>query len=138
LQAFVLKDFKDMADKVKLELEFLIKTSPSMLFARLTTPSGLSEWFADDVNINDEIFSFYWDGAEEQAKLISAKTEGHIRFQWLEDEDTDYYFEFKIQIDPLTKEVALIVIDFAEEDEKEETALLWERQVNDLIHNLGA
>ncbi|MCI5054791.1 MAG: START-like domain-containing protein [Flavobacteriales bacterium] len=127
-----------MAEKIKLELEYLINTSPNMLYARLTTPSGLSEWFADDVNIKDDIFSFYWDGSEEQARLVSYKTEGHIRFQWLEDEGSDYYFEFKIQIDSLTKEVALIVIDFADEDEKEEVALLWERQVNDLIHNLGA
>ena len=57
-----------MSDKIKYELEFVIQASPQLLFQYVSTPSGLSEWFADNVNSRGEVFSFIWDGAEEQAK----------------------------------------------------------------------
>jgi uncharacterized protein YndB with AHSA1/START domain len=125
-----------MADKVKYEVEFVIKSSPKLLYGYLSTPSGLSNWFAN-VNSRGEIYTFIWDGAEEQAKLISKKMNQFIKFQWLEDEE-DTYFEFKIQIDELTKDVALIITDFAEEDEIENSKLLWESQVDELHGVLGA
>ena len=46
-------------DKVKLELEYIINTSPTILFNCLSTPSGLSEWFADDVNIKNDRYTFF-------------------------------------------------------------------------------
>ena len=36
-------------------LEFPIKSSIKVLYKRLSTPSGLSEWFANDVNIKNGI-----------------------------------------------------------------------------------
>ena len=52
----------------KLELEFGLKTSSKVLYQMLSTPSGLSRWFANDVNINrDGTYSFIWDGSEEVA-----------------------------------------------------------------------
>ena len=59
--------------KIKYELEYLVNTSPNILFTCITTPSGLSEWFADDVNIKDDRFTFFWDGDEEVAKLMQQK-----------------------------------------------------------------
>lgn len=122
----------------KFELEFLIKTSPSVLYNFLSTPSGLSEWFCDDVNIRKEVYTFKWDGSEEQADLIGNKNGVFIKFHWTAHDEKDTYFEFRIRIDSLTKEVALIVTDFAEEDELEETKMLWENQVNELRHALGS
>ncbi len=128
-----------MAEKIRYELEYILKTSSKILFNCISTPSGLSEWFSDDVNIHkDGTFTFFWDGSEEQAMLLQKKAGELMRFQWLDDEDTDCYFEFKIQIDPLTKEVALLVTDFAEEDEKDEAVLLWNNQVSSLKQALGA
>ena len=126
-----------MADKVKYEMEFVVKCSASLLFNYLATPSGLSEWFADNVNSRGEQFTFIWDDSEEQAKLISKKANKSIKFQWLDDEGTDAYFELRIQIDDITKDVSLIVTDFAEEDELEEAKLLWESQIDDLHSILG-
>ncbi len=126
-----------MSDKVKYELEFVIKSSPNLLFSYIATPSGLSQWFADNVNSRGELFTFIWDGAEEQANLVSKKTNQAVRFKWLEDEEEETYFELKIQIDDLTKDVALIVTDFADDDEVEEAKLLWEAQLDNLHSIIG-
>jgi len=126
-----------MSDKIKYELEFVVKSSPNLLYGYIATPSGLSQWFADNVNSRGENFTFIWDGVEEEAKLVSKKTNHNIKFKWNEDEDPDTYFELKIQIDDLTKDVALMVTDFAEEDEMEEAKLLWEAQVENLHSIIG-
>lgn len=126
-----------MSDKIKFELEFVIQSSPQLLYQYLSTPSGLSEWFADNVNSRGEIFSFIWDGSEEQAKLIKRKTDEFVRFSWVANED-DSYFEMRIIVDEITKDVSLFITDFAEEDETEEAKMLWDNQVSDLKHVLGS
>ncbi|RKF03643.1 uncharacterized protein YndB with AHSA1/START domain [Tenacibaculum lutimaris] len=125
--------------KVKFELEFPIHASPSMLYQYFATPAGLEEWFADKVNSRGKIITFFWDGSEEEAKIITKKTDERIKFKWTESEDDESYFEFKIQVDPLTKDVAVIVTDFADdEDDVEEAKMLWENQIEELKHNIGA
>ncbi len=127
-------------DKEKFELEYLLKTSTKVLENMLSTPSGLSEWFADDVNIKDDVYTFFWDVSEEQARRLTKKMSGKMKFQWLEDEEEgkDCYFEMSYEVDPMTKSVILRITDFAEPDEIEEAKLLWEQQVNDLKRTLGA
>ena len=126
-------------DKVKYELEIPIHASPSMLYQYISSPSSLQEWFADKVNSRGKIFSFIWDDTEEKAKLITKKSDDRIRFKWLESEDDDCYFEIKIQVDALTKDVSLIITDFADdEDEVEEAKQLWENQIDELKHTIGA
>ena len=127
-----------MDDKIKFELEFPIHASPQLLYQYISTPSGLSEWFADNVNSRGEIFKFIWDGAEEQAKLLSKKNGERIKFKWLNDEDDASYFEIRIQVDEITKDVSLMVTDFSEEDEIEETKMLWDNQISDLKQILGS
>jgi|TARA_B100000925_G_scaffold83819_1_gene59780 uncharacterized protein YndB with AHSA1/START domain len=128
-----------MSDRIKFEMEFPIKVSQKLLFQYISTPSGLSEWFADNVNSRGEIFIFIWNDSEESAKLIRKINNEKIQFQWLDDEETDYYFELRIQFDEITKDVSLIVTDFAEdEDEVEESKLLWTNQISDLKKVLGS
>ena len=128
-----------MSDRIKFEMEFPIKVSQKLLFQYISTPSGLSEWFADNVNSRGEIFIFIWDDSEESAKLIRKTNNEKIQFQWLDDEETDYYFELKIQFDEITKDVSLIVTDFAEDEEEvEESKLLWTNQISDLKKVLGS
>lgn len=127
-----------MSDKVKYEIEFPIQSSPQLLFQYLSTPSGLSEWFADNVNSRGEFFTFIWDGSEEVAKLLGKKSNERIRFQWEDDEDTSYYFEMKIVVDEITKDVSLIVVDHSEEDELEEAKMLWDNQIGSLKQVLGS
>lgn len=129
-----------MGEKIKYESEFLLRTSIKVLDNMLSTPSGLSEWFADDVNIKDDIYTFIWEGEEEQARLISKKTNSRIKFRWLEieEEDSDAYFEIRYELNSMTKTVLLTVTDFAEKDELEEAQDLWEEQINSLKRTLGA
>lgn len=127
-------------EKEKYELEFLLKTSIKVLDNMVSTPSGLSEWFADDVNIKDDVYTFFWDGSEEEARLVSKKSNSKIRWQWIEDEEDgiDSYFELRYEVDPMTKSVILTVTDFSEEDEMEESQRLWEQQITNLRRVLGA
>ena len=127
-----------MDDKIKYEMEFPIQASPSLLFQYISTPSGLSEWYADNVNSRGEFFTFIWEGSEEKAKLISKKSDERIKFKWIEDEDSPYFFELRIQVDDITKDVSLMVTDFAEDDEVEEGKMLWENMISDLKQILGS
>lgn len=126
--------------KVRYELEFPINSSPQLLYQYISTPSGLSEWFADNVNSRGEFFTFIWDDSEENARMSSKKSGEKVKFRWVDDDkkDTDYFFELRILEDEITKDVSLMVVDFAVEDEVKEATLLWENQISDLKHVIGS
>lgn len=127
-----------MSNKIKFELEFPIHASPSMLYQYFGTPSGLSEWFADNVNSRGEVYTFIWNGSEEKAKVLQERPDEKIKFRWLEADGTKEYFEFRIEVDEITKDVSLIITDFSEEDELEESKMFWENQIEELKHTIGA
>lgn len=129
-----------MSEKIKLDLEFPIHASPSMIFQYLTTPSGLSAWFADDVNSRGKLFTFIWDGSEEKAKMSAKKENERVKYKWIDEDEKEMgtYIEFKIMVDELTKDVSLMITDFCDEDEEEETKMLWENQIGELKHVIGA
>jgi len=128
-----------MSHLTKYTLEFPINSSVNILYKRLSTPSGLAEWFADDIVINDNIFTFFWEGSEQDAKLLKLKTNQFIRFKWEDNDTKEDYFEFLIQIDELTSDVSLIITDFAEdEQEQEEQSQLWEKQISNLKSAIGS
>ncbi len=124
-----------MTDKIKIQLEYVINCSPRVLYNRLSTASGLTEWFADDVRIKGKQYTFIWEGSEQTAEMTLRKENSLVRFTWV---DEDGYFEFKIVRDELTNDVSLMIVDFAEEDEQEETEELWNSQVSELKHVLGS
>ncbi len=123
--------------KNKYQLEYIINTSEKILYNRLSTASGLTEWFADDVDVQDDIFTFIWNGSEQKAKLISKKNLSYIKFHWLDDEDENTYFEFRLNKLELTGGLALLITDFIEDDEKEDAINLWDAQISELKHILG-
>ena len=128
-----------MSEIIKYSLEFPIRSSVTILYNRLSSPEGLSEWFADDVDIKDKMYTFYWDGSEQSAKLQKKEINQFIRYKWIDDVSSEGYFEFLIQIDEMTQDVALIVTDFAEdEDEKEEQTNLWTKQIDQLKRAIGS
>jgi len=127
-----------MSEKIKYEMEFPIKASPSLLYQYISTPSGMSEWYADNVNSRGEVFTFIWNGAEETAHLLSKKSKELIKFRWEDDQDSDYYFQLRIQVDEITKDVSLMITDYAEEDEVEEGKMLWENMISNLKQILGS
>ncbi len=125
--------------KQKYQLEFEIKSSPKILFSYLSTASGLEEWFADKVNMRDGEFIFIWEGSEARAKLMSRKENQLVKYKWVtEDKKDDTFFQFEIMQDEITSDVALIVTDFATDDEKAENTMLWNSQVHSLMHHIGS
>ncbi len=128
-----------MADNLeKIELEYTLNTSPGILFNRLATPSGLSEWFADNVNVKGKVYTFIWEGSEQKAEQILRKENKMVRYQWLDEGLEDIWFEFEIIVDELTGDVALIITDHVEPGDKKDTNELWDQQVDVLKHGLGS
>jgi hypothetical protein len=129
-----------MSEKIKYQLEVEVQSSTKVLYSMISTPGGLSEWFADDVNIKNDIYSFIWDRSSEEAMLLSTRKGESIKCQWLDDfeEGEKTYFELAIKVDELTKDVALIITDFAEDDEINEAKQLWINQINDLKKVIGS
>ena len=126
--------------KTKFDIEYPITASPQLLYQYISTPSGLSEWFADNVNSRGEFFTFIWEDSEEKAKLVTKKTDEKVKFRWLEEDEaeTDYFFELRIVLDELTKDVTLMVTDFAEDNEIKDQTQLWDNQIADLKKVLGS
>ena len=122
---------------IKYELEFSIRSSVSILFNCLSSPSGLSEWFADDVDCNRNIYTFMWDDSKQDAELITMSNNYFVKFRWL-DWPKNTFFEFRIEVDEITNDVILKVIDFSEEDEVQESKDLWTSQIHDLMKKLGS
>jgi len=125
-----------MQNTERIELEYSINTIPKILYYRLSNPSGLEEWFANKVNLKNNIYTFKWSNSEQSAELIEKKTDQFIRFKWL-DSGEDTFFEFSIHKQELTGDVALQIIDFAEPDEKDDIIEMWDEQVDGLKHTLG-
>lgn len=127
-------------EKEKFQVEYPINSSKGVLYNCMSTPSGLSEWFCDDVNIKKDVHTFIWDGSEEVAKLVTKKKDEYVKFKWMESEEDDNdgtYFELRIRVDEMTGERAIIVTDFAEEDDIEDARELWVAQLDRLRRVLG-
>lgn len=124
-----------MTEKVKIQLEYVINCSPKVLFNRLSSASGLAEWFAEDVRVKGKKYTFVWEGAEQTAEMTLHKENQLVRYNWLDNEG---YFEFRITQDELTNDVSLIVVDLTSEDEKDDAVELWNSQIEDLRHVLGS
>lgn len=125
-----------MSKKKKIRLEFAVKSSPAILYNSISSPSGLSTWFADDVDIYNNNYKFKWDGDEQIAELIKKTANKGIKFRW-KDAKADEYFEFEIIQDELTDDVALVITDFVEEVDEANATQLWDSQVHELKMSLG-
>lgn len=123
--------------KQKFTVEFTMRSSPKILYGFLSTASGLEEWFADKVNIRENIYTFVWEGSEQRSKIVHKRENQLVRFKWIDDPE-DTYMEFDIQTDDLTSDVALIVTDFAVPEDIEETRQLWDTQIHNLRQIIGS
>ena len=126
-----------MSEKKKFNIEYEIKSSPRILYTFLNEPNGLTQWFADDVSVRDQIYTFTWDDEQQTAKLIAVKENKLVRFRWVDD-DPQCYFEMEIVQDELTNDVALSITDFATDETMAERRSIWDNQIRYLISVLGA
>lgn len=124
-------------NRAKFTLEFIFRASPTILYKFITTPSCLIRWFCDEVNIQDDTFTFVWSGAEEVADLIDDFEDELVRFQWEDADNDEEFLEFKLSKSPVTGETILEITDYCDDDEIDDTKQLWESQVKVLRQETG-
>ncbi len=122
--------------RVQIDMEFIFRASPTILYKFFTTPSCLIRWFCDEVDIEGEIYSFVWDGSVETAEMIDDIEDERIRFKW-EDEDDEEYFEIRMAKSPVTGETILEITDFCDEGDQDDQKQLWESQIKVLRQETG-
>ena len=123
-------------ERVKINIEFLFKASPAILYKFLTTPSCLVRWFCDEVDIEIDVYTFIWDGYEEKAELLDDIEEERLRFKFEDAEDGEY-LEFRFSKSPVTNETIFEITDFADKGEEDDQRQLWESQIKQLRSETG-
>ena len=126
--------------KEKFTVEYILRsnTSQVQIWKYLSSPEGLGSWFADNVTVDKNIYEFYWKDHVQKAKLISIDDYRFcIRFQWLEEEYYNTYFQFDLKKDDITQDISLIITDFASKTEKEDLVDLWNTQIEVLRRITG-
>jgi len=122
--------------RVKIEMEFIFRASPSILHQFLTLPENLVRWFADGVDITEDLYTFNWEGSEESAMLLDDIEEERLRFKW-EDSEEGEYFEFRMYKSDITRQTILEITDFCDDDEVKEQKDLWSTQIESLHNACG-
>jgi hypothetical protein len=129
---------KKESKKLKLELEYSLRSSPQILYQYISNPSGLQSWFADRVDImGGGQYRFSWeDGTDYHANMSKSVTNKYTRFEVIDGEGE--YLEFRIEQDAITGDVELIITEFVEPDEAEMAASIWDSAVDNLCSIIGA
>lgn len=124
-------------ERVKFTYEFICRASPAIVYQFLTDPACITRWFCDEVDVNDQTYTFVWEGSAEIAELIEDKEADMVRFAWEDSDDPDEYLEFDITRSPVTGETIVYVTDFADDDEVEDQRALWESQLTRMKAEMG-
>lgn len=123
--------------KEKIELEFIFRASPSMLYDFVSSEEGLARWFCDEVVINRNKYEFYWDGSVEKATLVDYEEDSKVVFKWDDANNENTYLEFYVYRSPITNDTVLRITDFSYDDEVEDQIELWESQIDELRDAIG-
>jgi uncharacterized protein YndB with AHSA1/START domain len=132
-----------MPKKKLFTADYEIHASVKMLYPYIQTAGGLSEWFADDVKINNikKTFIFFWDNEEHEARLATHRTNHFVKFEYLpenpEDEKDPSYFELRLEANEMTQSVYLKVIDYSDFDDLDELQDLWDGLIENLRKTVG-
>ena len=122
--------------RVKINCEFIFRASPSILYTFITTPACLVRWYCDGVDIEKDLYTFDWQGAEEIAELVDDIEEERVRFEW-QDAEPDEYLEFRMYKSDVTNETVLEISDFCDDDEVDSQRDYWENQILKLRTETG-
>lgn len=124
-------------NREKVVMEFLFRSSPSIIYQFLTTPSCLVRWFCEGVDISGKSFVFTWSGADEEAELVENVENERLRFKWLDADDPEEYLEYSMSKSPITGETILMITDYCDEGEQDDTRQLWESQLAAMKKEMG-
>ena len=120
--------------------EFEFKASRKMLFPYINTPSGLSQWFADDVTVDqDKIYTFFWDEEQAQARLVAQRVNKFVRFEFLDGnaEADGSLVEMRLEENDLTGSVFLSISDSVSASDDEEFQAIWNQMADSLREIVG-
>jgi len=128
--------------KNKFVADYQINTSRKVLFPYLSSASGLTEWFADDVTITPtKDYIFHFDGEQHYARISAIRSNAYVKFEYfdptMEDEEDHSYFEFKIEENELTQTLFLKVVDYNDDYDGEELEYIWEGLIQKLKEIIG-
>lgn len=118
-------------------LEYIIHSSPAILFEFLTQTTNLAQWFSDYCDSSGDIFIFGWGGSYQRARQLEIIEDQFVKYHW-EDSSKNEFFSFKVYKSEISNETILEVTDFAEAKEVKEQTFLWDKQIEDLKHAIGA
>jgi len=124
----------EVMNKQKITMEFQLKAgSSNAIWTLISTPTGLSTWFANHVDCHDKKYSFSWNkDYVREAVLTHSKTNSYVRFRWTDEADKRSYFEFRMVYNELTRDFTLLITDWATADEAEDIQDLWVSDVEKL------
>jgi len=124
----------------KITIEYEVNASKKMLYPYLSSASGLAQWYADDVWIDeDKIFHFVWDGEEHKAKMVAHRTNHYVKFEFFDDlvNEESAFVEMRIEENELTQSVFIRITDFSDMEDGEEVQELWDNLIHELKEIVG-
>lgn len=123
--------------RVRLELEYIFRASPTIIYHFVTSPATLVRWYCDDVDITGDVYTFFWSGSSEKAFLIDDIEDERVRFEWAEAGQPNEYLEFRMYKSDITNETILEITDFCDDDEEDEVRDLWDTLTSELRKECG-
>lgn len=128
--------------KNKFVSDYQINASKKIVFHYISTASGLEEWFADEVKIDeDKNYIFNFDNEDHYAKLASLRLNSHVKFEFFDPKnpvEADHSFiEFKLEENDLTQTLFLKVIDYSDSYDEDESVSIWEGLISRLKEIIG-
>ncbi len=127
-----------MASKrVKVDLEYIFRASPTILYNFVTTNTCLVRWYCDEVDITNDVYTFHWAGSQERAFMIDDIEDERVRFEWEESGEDNEYLEFRMYKSAVTNDTILEITDFCDDDEVDEINSVWRLLIEKLKHECG-
>ena len=131
--------------KNKFVADFQINTSRKIIYPYLSTASGLSQWFADDVTINeDKVYNFFYDGEDHFARAVIMRNNHNVKFEFFDPQADEAlvaadrsFIEFKLDENELTQTFFLRVIDYSDAYDDEEQESIWDSLIGTLREIIG-
>ena len=121
----------------RLDMEFIFRASPTIIYNFVTTPACLVRWYCNEVDITGDVYTFYWQGSSETAILVDDIEDERDRFVWEDADDENEFLEFRMYKSDITNETILEITDFCDKGEVQEVKDLWNTLTVELRKECG-
>ncbi len=122
--------------RVKFQIEFILRASPTIVYQFLTEPACLVRWFCDDADIEADYYVFSWNGSSQYAEVMEDIEDEIFKIHFL-DSDEGEFLKFRIYRSEVTDQTILEITDFCDKGEEKDYSLLWESQISNMKKEMG-